>query len=168
MSNCLANEQTSWYLSEVSNQLNSACLFVNYQFRLRKMKKVTCDKTCVVFLPDMAIDIKVLRWLAKDKTNTSNLSNSVLVHGASSSRLSRAGIVPLSPERHQVDWTDVAAGDEMCEVFQKAIVSRTPPRTQTSLDGATLLSCYSHHGVQAVRRLPELACGGVLWTASCR
>ncbi len=49
----------------------------------------------------------------------------------------------------------------MCEEFQKASESRTPPRTQTSLDGATLSPCYSYHGVQTVPRLPELVCGEV-------
>ncbi len=42
--------------------------------------------------------------------------------------------------------------------FLKAAVSRTPPRTQTFLGGATLSQCYSHHGVQAGPRLPELVC----------
>ncbi len=60
------------------------------------------------------------------------------------------------------------ASDEMCEEFQKATLSRTPPRTQSSLDGATLSPCYSHHCVRAFPRLPEFICRGLLWTASCR
>ncbi len=69
----------------------------------------------------------------------------ILGHGAPSPRLRCTGIVPVSLERHQVDRTDAAASDVMCEELQKATVSSTPPRTQTALDGTTLSPCYSHH-----------------------
>ncbi len=75
----------------------------------------------------------------------SNLATSVLGHGASSLGLRRRGIVSLSLERRQAGKTDSAASDEMCGEFQKATVSRTPPRTQTSLDGATLSFFTSYY-----------------------
>ncbi len=82
-------------------------------------------------------------------TNTSYLSTSGLGHYASSSRLRSTGIVPLSPERHPVDWTDAAASDEICEEFQKVTVSRTPPlpSMQRHILLATLMTVYKlYHG----------------------
>ncbi len=86
-------------------------------------------------------------------TNTSNLKIPIFFHGASSPRLRSKGIVPLSAEKRQVDWTDAVAFHEICVKFQNATVSRTPPRPPNSLYGTTLSPCILKNCPKSVAKI---------------
>ncbi len=160
-----------FYISRPFARMNVDCFWgvtsclINYFLKLfwGRHKYVGVCHRCIK-MKDMLVPKEPL-WYLEDWQYLHQ--QTVLGHGTSPHRLRSEGLRSLPRETHRVHYSVAVADYEMCGEFQKATVSITPPRTETSLDGATLYLCNSNRGVQAVSRFPKLVCI-VIWTCSCR